>query len=82
MKSISELKAQLSAMDDSSLGILISTVAQASGADKDRVQAMVSDIPGLRRAINAMSEAQFSQLLSSMGRSGTDDILKKLLRSR
>ncbi len=72
MKSISEIRKQLGEMDDESLGILISTVAQASGVDKSRAEAMVSDIPALRRAIGTVSDSRFSQLIGAIGDSGVD----------
>ena len=78
MKNRESLKKRLQNTDDETLKKLLITLASASGMREEQKNALISDIPRLRRLLNETDEEQISALISSIGANGAIDALKKL----
>lgn len=78
MKKSESLKSKLRNTDDATLAKLITTLATATGMSDERRNALIADIPRLRRLLESTDEAQLSSVISSMGVHSSAEVLKKL----
>lgn len=78
MKNRESLRTKLQNTDDETLKRMLSALAAASGMDEARKNAMLSDIPRLRRLLTESTDEQLSSLVSSMGTEGLAEALKKM----
>ena len=72
------LSKQLSSLSDTELKSIITAVCAAARTSPEKTAQLTSDIPRLRRMLNAMSDRRISALLSTLGNSDVSDILRKL----
>lgn len=77
-----DLSRQLSSLSDDELHSMITAVCAAAGVSAEKTAELTSDIPRLRRMLNAMSDRRISALLSTLGVSDVSEILRKLGDSR
>ncbi|MBQ9117550.1 MAG: hypothetical protein IJY04_11060 [Clostridia bacterium] len=78
MKNRESLKKRLQNTDDETLAKLITALAAASGVSEEKKNALISDIPRLRRLLTETDEGQLSALMTSLGIESAADALKKL----
>ena len=78
MKKSESLKSKLRNTDDAILAKLITTLAAATGMSDERRNALIADIPRLRRLLESTDEVQLSSVISSMGVHSSAEVLKKL----
>ena len=78
MKNRESLKKRLQNTDDETLAKLITALSAASGISEEKKNALISDIPRLRRLLTETDEGQLSALMTSLGIESAADALKKL----
>lgn len=78
MKNRESLRNKLLNTDDETLKRMLSALAAASGMDEARKNAMLTDLPRLRRLLTETSDEQLSALLSSMGTGSLAEALKRM----
>ena len=72
----STFKNKLLSLPDDQLTILIRQISGALGADRQKTDAFVNDLPSLRVMFSKMSPKDAEKLLSIAGREKSEEILK------
>ena len=78
MKNRESLKLKLENTDDEKLKQMLNALATASGMNVEKKNALLSDIPRLRRLLTDTSDEQLSQIIASLGGESLTEILRKL----
>ena len=78
MKNRESLKTKLQNTDDETLKKMICALAVASGISEERKNAMIADIPRIRRLLTETDDGELTALISAMGMKSASDALKKL----
>ena len=78
MKKSDSIKSKLQSTDDETLKRMLEALAVASGISEERKNALLSDIPRIRRLLTEAGDEKLSTLISSMGHGSLGDALKKL----
>ena len=78
MKNRESLKTKLQNTDDETLKKMICALATASGMSEERKNAMIADLPRIRRLLTETDDGAISALISAMGINSASDALKKL----
>ena len=78
MKNHESLKSKLENTDDEKLKQMLYALATASGMNIEKKNALLSDIPRLRRLLTDTSDEQISQIIASLGGESLTEILRKL----
>ena len=78
MRKSDSIKSKLQSTDDEILKRMLEALAVASGISEERKNALLSDIPRIRRLLTEAGDEKLSALISSMGHGSLGDALKKL----
>ena len=78
MKNHESIRSRLQNADDETLKRMILTVASASGMSEENRNALIGDIPKLRRLLTETDEKKLNELISSMKAETVAEALKAL----
>lgn len=66
----------LLALDDESFKALIRQISVAAGADPNKTEAFMSDIPGIKNTLANLSPKDAEKLLNAAGKERSEEILR------
>ena len=72
------IKEKLNGLSDEELYKLIRSVCIAVGMDSAKENALISDIPRLRRMLGALNDKQIASLMTSLGAEERSELAKRL----
>lgn len=78
MKNSESLKRRLQNTDDEALKQMIEAMSAASGISEERKNAIIADIPRIRKLLTEADEEKLSAMISAMGKGRFRDTIRKM----
>lgn len=63
-------------LDDESFKNIIRQISVAAGADRNKTEAMLSDVGGIKRSMAKMSPQEAERMINSAGKDKSEEILR------